>query len=66
MVWLDRSLHGTIYSYDKSFDAVNTKNEKPLQTIDMVKYNTTTSEDPVILEVSMVFCYNHVQVVLVY
>jgi translation initiation factor 3 subunit D len=44
----DLSIHGTIYSYDKAFDAVNTRNDKPLQIIDMVKYNTTTSDDPVI------------------
>jgi hypothetical protein len=48
----DLSMHGTIYAYDKAYDAVNTRNDKPLQTIDMVKYNTTTSEDPIILDVS--------------
>jgi len=48
----DLSTHGTIYAYDKAYDAVNTKNEKPLQTIDMVKYNTTTSEDPIILDLA--------------
>lgn len=48
----DLSIHGTIYSYDKAFDAVNTRNDKPLQIIDMVKYNTTTSDDPVIHSVS--------------
>ncbi len=44
-------MHGTIYSYDKAYDAVNTRNDKPLAVIDMVKYNTTTSEDPVIADV---------------
>lgn len=46
-----RSTHGTIYGYDKGFDTVNTRNEKPLQTVDMIKYNTTTSEDPIIQNV---------------
>jgi translation initiation factor 3 subunit D len=48
----DLSMHGTIYAYDKAYDAVNTRNDKPLQTIDMVKYNTTTSEDPIILDLA--------------
>jgi hypothetical protein len=48
----DLSTHGTIYSYEKVYDSVNTRNDKPLQIIDMVKYNTTTSDDPVIHSVS--------------
>ncbi|KAG9112975.1 hypothetical protein FRC07_007835 [Ceratobasidium sp. 392] len=40
--------YGKIYAYDKTYDRVNTKNEKPLQIIDRIKYNTTTSDDPVI------------------
>ncbi|KAG8720095.1 hypothetical protein FRC08_001196 [Ceratobasidium sp. 394] len=40
--------YGKIYAYDKTYDRVNTKNEKPLQIIDRIKYNTTTSDDPII------------------
>jgi translation initiation factor 3 subunit D len=40
--------YGRLFAYDKSFDRVNTKNEKPLQISDRIKYNTTTSDDPVI------------------
>ncbi|SAM08603.1 hypothetical protein [Absidia glauca] len=44
----DISTYGSINYYNKAFDRVNTRNEKPLQHIDRVKYDTTTSEDPVI------------------
>lgn len=48
----DLSIHGTIYSYNKTFDAVNTRSERPLEVMEMVKYNTTTSDDPIIHSVS--------------
>ncbi|KAJ9118990.1 hypothetical protein QFC24_005956 [Naganishia onofrii] len=48
----DLSIHGTIYSYNKQFDGVNTRNEKPLEVKDMLRYNTTTSDDPVINELA--------------
>ncbi|CAO3590710.1 unnamed protein product [Absidia cylindrospora] len=44
----DIASYGSINYYNKAFDRVNTRNEKPLQHIDRVKYDTTTSEDPVI------------------
>lgn len=44
--------YGRLYPYDKAYDRVNTKNEKPLQIIDRIRYNTTTSDDPVIQQVS--------------
>lgn len=47
------SSHGFLYEYDKTYDRVNTKNEKPLQIIDRIRYNPTTSDDPVIQEVSL-------------
>lgn len=47
------SIHGTIFAYDKQFDGVNTRNEKPLEVKDMLRYNTTTSDDPVINEASI-------------
>ncbi|KAF8760234.1 Eukaryotic translation initiation factor 3 subunit D [Rhizoctonia solani] len=40
--------YGKIFAYDKSYDRINTKNERPLQILDRIKYNTTTSDDPVI------------------
>jgi len=40
--------HGRVFAYDKSYDRVTTKTERPLQLVDRIKYNTTTSDDPVI------------------
>ena len=37
--------------YDKSYDRVNTKNEKPLRGINRIFHKVTTSDDPVIPEV---------------
>lgn len=45
------STHGFLYEYDKVFDRINTKAEKPLQIIDRIRYNPTTSDDPIIQEV---------------
>ena len=42
------SEHGFLYEYDKTYDRVTAKSEKPLQIIDRIRYNPTTSEDPVI------------------
>lgn len=43
--------YGRLYPYDKSYDRVSTKTERPLQLVDRIKYNTTTSDDPVIQQV---------------
>ncbi|TFK25985.1 eukaryotic translation initiation factor 3 subunit 7 [Coprinopsis marcescibilis] len=40
--------YGRIFAYDKSYDRVTTKTEKNLQLVDRIKYNPTTSDDPVI------------------
>ncbi|CEP08139.1 hypothetical protein [Parasitella parasitica] len=40
--------YGSVNVYNKAYDRVNTKNEKMLAHIDRVKYDTTTSEDPII------------------
>ncbi|KAI0797081.1 eukaryotic translation initiation factor 3 subunit D [Abortiporus biennis] len=40
--------YGKLFAYDKSYDRITTKSEKPLQLVDRIKYNTTTSDDPVI------------------
>ncbi|BGP05072.1 Eukaryotic translation initiation factor 3 subunit D [Rhodotorula toruloides] len=46
------SQHGFLYEYDRTYDRVNTKNEKPLQNVDRVRYNPTTSDDPVMQELA--------------
>lgn len=43
--------YGRLFAYDKSYDRIATKSEKPLQLVDRIKYNTTTSDDPVMQEV---------------
>lgn len=40
-----------LYPYDKTYDRITTRTSKPLEILDRVKYNPTTSEDPVILKV---------------
>ncbi|KAH7931171.1 translation initiation factor eIF-3, subunit D [Leucogyrophana mollusca] len=44
----DIDTYGRIFAYDKSYDRITTKTERPLQLVDRIKYNTTTSDDPVI------------------
>ena len=43
--------YGRLFAYDKTYDRIITKAEKPLQLVDRIKYNTTTSDDPVMQEV---------------
>ncbi|EPY52333.1 translation initiation factor eIF3d Moe1 [Schizosaccharomyces cryophilus OY26] len=45
--------YGYVYPYDKSFDKVHVKSEKPLQALDRVHYNPTTTEDPVIQKLAV-------------
>ncbi|PFH47808.1 hypothetical protein AMATHDRAFT_50029 [Amanita thiersii Skay4041] len=44
----DLDTYGRLFTYDKSYDRISTKSERPLQPTDRIKYNTTTSDDPVI------------------
>ncbi|WFD22469.1 hypothetical protein MEQU1_001141 [Malassezia equina] len=44
--------YGTLYQYDRAYDRVSVKFERPLQPRDRVHYSPTTSEDPVIQEVA--------------
>lgn len=44
--------YGRLYAYDKTYDRVTTKTERPLQLVDRVKYNPTTSEDPIIQQLA--------------
>lgn len=47
--------YGFLSEYDKAYDRVNTRSSVPLQVIDRVHYNPTTSDDPVIQDVSVVW-----------
>ncbi|EGO02232.1 hypothetical protein SERLA73DRAFT_104617 [Serpula lacrymans var. lacrymans S7.3] len=44
--------YGKVFAYEKSYDRITTKTERPLQLVDRIKYNTTTSDDPVIQELA--------------
>lgn len=43
---------GTLEYYDKTYDRINVKNEKPLQKIDRIVHTVTTTDDPVIRRLS--------------
>jgi len=43
---------GSLEYYDKSYDRVNVKNEKPLQIVDRVVHTVTTTDDPIIRKLS--------------
>lgn len=47
-VYSDKERYGTLEYYDKLYDRVTTKTEKPLQRIHRSYFTVTTSEDPVI------------------
>lgn len=49
---VNRLCCGSLEYYDKSYDRVNVKNEKPLQRIDRVFHTVTTTDDPVIRKLS--------------
>ncbi|KAI0698568.1 translation initiation factor eIF-3 subunit D [Cytidiella melzeri] len=48
----DLDTYGRLFAYDKAYDRIVTKSEKPLQLVDRIKYNTTTSDDPVMQELA--------------
>ncbi|PCH40950.1 eukaryotic translation initiation factor 3 subunit 7 [Wolfiporia cocos MD-104 SS10] len=48
----DLESYGRLFPYDKTYDRITTRTEKPLQLVDRIKYNTTTSDDPVIQELA--------------
>ncbi|KAI9596773.1 translation initiation factor eIF-3, subunit D [Syncephalis fuscata] len=48
----DLSTYGEVGYYDKSYDRITTKLERPLQHVERTHYNITTSEDPVIQELA--------------
>lgn len=43
---------GTLEYYDKIYDRVNVKNEKPLQKVDRIVHTVTTTDDPVVRRLS--------------
>ncbi|KAF8341451.1 translation initiation factor eIF-3, subunit D [Cantharellus anzutake] len=45
--------HGRLFAYDKSYDRITTKSEKPLQIMDRIRYNPTTSDDLVIQQLAV-------------
>jgi translation initiation factor 3 subunit D len=55
LTFICRETYGRLFAYDKSYDRITTKTEKPLQLVDRIKYNTTTSDDPVIQQVRIMF-----------
>ncbi|KAL1741523.1 eukaryotic translation initiation factor 3 subunit D [Schizophyllum fasciatum] len=48
----DLDSYGRLFAYDKTYDRITTKTERPLQLVDRIKYNTTTSDDPVIQQLA--------------
>ncbi|GJJ07209.1 hypothetical protein Clacol_001409 [Clathrus columnatus] len=48
----DVDSYGRLFSWDKTYDRVSTRMEKPLQAIDRLRYNPTTSDDPVIQQLA--------------
>ncbi|KAH9855066.1 translation initiation factor eIF-3 subunit D [Lenzites betulinus] len=48
----DLDTYGRVFPYDKTYDRITTKSEKPLQLLDRIKYNPTTSDDPVIQDLA--------------
>ena len=48
----DISSYGTLYEYDRAYDRVSVRAEKALQSIDRIRYNPTTSDDPIIQEIA--------------
>ncbi|VDN30488.1 unnamed protein product [Gongylonema pulchrum] len=47
--------YGQLYYYDKAFDRVTVRTEKPLQRCGGTFYNLTTTEDPIIQKVCFFF-----------
>lgn len=50
---LDRLKCGSMEYYDKSYDRVSTKNERPLKRINRIFHKVTTTDDPMIRQVSL-------------
>lgn len=48
----DIATYGVLEFYDKTFDRVNIKNERPLQRVERIVHKVTTTDDPIIRELS--------------
>lgn len=48
----DISTYGTLYEYDRTYDRVNVKTAQNLASIDRIRYNPTTSDDPIIQDIA--------------
>ncbi|KAI0303979.1 translation initiation factor eIF-3 subunit D [Russula brevipes] len=48
----ERESYGRLYPYNKAYDRITTKTERPLQSVDRIKYNITTSDDPIIQQLA--------------
>lgn len=48
----DITRYGTLEYYDKTYDRVNIRNERPLQGCDRVFHTVTTTDDPIIRQLS--------------
>ncbi|PWN25161.1 translation initiation factor eIF-3, subunit D [Jaminaea rosea] len=49
----DIATYGTLHEYDRSYDRIaSVRFEKPLQPQDRLRYNPTTSDDPVLAEIA--------------
>lgn len=49
----DISSYGTLYEYDRAYDRISSvRFEKPLQPMERMRYNPTTSDDPILQELA--------------
>ena len=48
---------GAMEVYDKTYDRVTTKNEKRLKRINRIFHKVTTTDDPIIRQVSKNVCF---------
>lgn len=49
----DIASYGTLHEYDRSYDRIaSVRFEKPLQPLDRLRYNPTTSDDPVLADIA--------------
>ncbi|KAL7422219.1 hypothetical protein Q5752_002865 [Cryptotrichosporon argae] len=44
----DVGAHGTLQAYDRAYDRVTTRAERPLEIVDRLRYNPSASDDPVL------------------
>ena len=52
ILFFNSSSHGFLYYYDKNYDLIRTKTEKPLLSNDKARIFVTTSKDTIIEQVN--------------